>query len=564
MNDFFVNVISFFRDTFWNQWVTENHKAILICALIIILILWFLLRSFSRDCNRDFATIQNLSKSLDSSNGRAKQNEQCIAEQCRKITELESNISNLSAINSDLSKANAELSAKNAEISKLNQYSRYKNTAAFNVANKYLGTSSFKYSWSNDPDYTRIYNAMFDELVPHAVTVAAEYISKKDGSVYHTTLSSCTCPDFKFNTKGTKPCKHMYALALEFGLFVTPLDSKIKDEIRECSHQKIMLDKERAEINKIVNTRSQKSPWLAEHIASYYALKDDNAIDALSHTTKKDVLKELSAKKRELTKERNMLKSQLSYLRYSFPWLDEFITHPPARDISSEPEESGYIHFKDYLSQAEYNALSESERCQLSLDRYENANRARSAWEAGIIYERYIGYQCEQRGYSVQYRGAIDGLEDMGRDVIAEMNQNVYIIQCKRWNQDKTIHEKHIFQLYGSAVLYKLNHPEKNAEACFVTTAKLSSTAKNVAEHLGVIVSEGIELAPYPKIKCNIGKSGEKIFHLPFDQQYDRIIIDPTRGECYCDTVAKAEALGFRHAHKWSASKENSFVQEKV
>ncbi|MEY3495804.1 MAG: hypothetical protein RJA80_26 [Actinomycetota bacterium] len=33
------------------------------------------------------------------------------------------------------------------------------------------------------------------------------------------------------------------------------------------------------------------------------------------------------------------------------------------------------------------------------------------------------------------------------------------------------------------------------------------------------------QLKQYPVIKCNIASNGEKIYHLPFDQQYDKTLI---------------------------------------
>ena len=53
----------------------------------------------------------------------------------------------------------------------------------------------------------------------------------------------------------------------------------------------------------------------------------------------------------------------------------------------------------------------------------------------------------------------------------------------------------------------------------------------------------------YPMIKCNINQATkEKIYHLPFDQQYDRTKIVPTLGEFYAQSVAEAESKGFRRA----------------
>ena len=66
-----------------------------------------------------------------------------------------------------------------------------------------------------------------------------------------------------------------------------------------------------------------------------------------------------------------------------------------------------------------------------------------------------------------------------------------------------------------------------------------------------VKVFENKELEEFPRIKCNIGKGGEKIYHMPFDQQYDRTIIDKIKGECFVSTVEEAVNKGFRRAKKY-------------
>ena len=52
----------------------------------------------------------------------------------------------------------------------------------------------------------------------------------------------------------------------------------------------------------------------------------------------------------------------------------------------------------------------------------------------------------------------------------------------------------------------------------------------------------------YPRIKCNIN-NGEKIYHLPFDQQYDRTQIK-NNGEFYAFTVKEAILKGFKRAKR--------------
>ncbi len=46
---------------------------------------------------------------------------------------------------------------------------------------------------------------------------SADVLNQEKTKVYHTTLTSCTCPDFK---ERNVPCKHMYRLANELGYFL--------------------------------------------------------------------------------------------------------------------------------------------------------------------------------------------------------------------------------------------------------------------------------------------------------------------------------------------------------
>ena len=81
--------------------------------------------------------------------------------------------------------------------------------------------------------------------------------------------------------------------------------------------------------------------------------------------------------------------------------------------------------------------------------------------------------------------------------------------------------------------------------------------AKRMAEYLGILYMENKEMGEYRCIKCNIGKdefgNPTKIYHLPFDQQYDSTKINK-RDEFMARTVAEAEAKGFRRALKWFGS----------
>jgi len=289
-----------------------------------------------------------------------------------------------------------------------------------------------------------------------------------------------------------------------------------------------------------------------QETAKYLAWKSRPAIKASQEVSR------IAREKRILQKENKMLQYQLSFYENTFPWLEDFKEISAvdawnhAKGMENDPK-SEYEQMRNWLSPEEYQILPTSQKYQLALDRY--SLRKKTNWEVGIDYERYIGYKIEEAGYKVKYQGALLGVEDMGRDLLASKGKEVLVVQCKRWAKEKTIHEKHIFQLYGSVVLMATENNTKEYKGVFVTTTTLSDVAKRCAEYLGIIVFENCEMEAYPMIKCNIGKSGEKIYHLPFDQQYDRVEISAKSGTFYAKTVSEAEELGFRRAYRWNPNK---------
>ena len=246
---------------------------------------------------------------------------------------------------------------------------------------------------------------------------------------------------------------------------------------------------------------------------------------------------------------------QLSYLLKLYPVLEDVI-ETDYKDLPSVPLE--YLPdrdpARDYLSKEEYAALSETERNQLALDRYV-ASHQKSKWQIGRDYELYVGYIYQKSGYDVEYFGSYMKMDDLGRDLIATKDDMTLIVQCKYWSSKKEIHENHVNQLYGTTVCYCLEHdinPSK-VRPILITNIKLTPMAKKMAEYLHVSYKENYELKDYPRIKCNIGHDefGQtKIYHLPFDQQYDNVKLNKP-GEFFAMTVAEAEAKGFRRAYKW-------------
>lgn len=290
-------------------------------------------------------------------------------------------------------------------------------------------------------------------------------------------------------------------------------------------------------------------PWLAElysdiayieenKIAEYLKMKKIPAIKASENISK------ISKEKRILQKQLKIAQNQLNYYETVFPWLEDFKEADPIEayeTLNNLDNADEYSRIKNYLSPEEYQKLSSSEKYQLALDRWRNKPN-KTAWQIGIDYERYIGYVYEIKGYKVIYNGALKGLEDMGRDIIAKKDSETLVVQCKYWNKEKTIHEKHIFQLYGTVILEKMKS-NTEVKGVFVTSTTLSETALAVAKELSIDIQQNVPFnKEYPCIKCNINNStGEKIYHLPFDQQYDRVQIEPTKGEFYAKTTKEAE-----------------------
>lgn len=303
-------------------------------------------------------------------------------------------------------------------------------------------------------------------------------------------------------------------------------------------------------------------PYMAQIMADYETYGIQHLANELNwghdirRLKKVKAISEIREEARVIAEQNREAQYQLAYLIELFPSLQEVIDcefkQLPIIEVS---ELSNYDHTLDYLSKEEYESLSVTERNQLALDRYIKS-RKKSKWQIGRDYELYIGYRYEKQGLKVDYYGSYMGLEDLGRDLIVKDNETTHIIQCKYWSKEKQIHEKHITQLYGTVASYCFEHnlPKKKVDGILITNIQLSPTAKKMAEYLGIKYEENVSIGNYPRIKCNLGKDDigriTKIYHLPFDQQYDKVKINQN-GEFMAFTVDEAEKAGFRRAYKW-------------
>jgi len=349
---------------------------------------------------------------------------------------------------------------------------------------------------------------------------------------------------------------------------------KQKKEIRDKFNKEMAEWKEKVESDKnnleiLAKEKSKGFPWLSDAYAEYFylqLLKEADYLDNKKHPTpvSADKVREIARKRRIIEKKLRIAQGIINYYQDLFPFLedllgdteDEMLLYILSRNIEEPIKDVGEIGvdpvriYLSHLSEEEYQKLSLSERNQLALDRY--WTKRKNNWQLGRDYERYIGYLFESRGYNVYYQGILEGFNDLGRDLICKKEEETIIVQCKRWSHYKTIHEKHINQLYGTLIKYRIDYPNEKVSALLCTSTILSDRAKEFAQYLDVKIKEEFPLQTYPSIKCNISRrNGEKIYHLPFDQQYDRTLIEEERNECYTETVKEAEELGFRRAWKW-------------
>jgi len=333
----------------------------------------------------------------------------------------------------------------------------------------------------------------------------------------------------------------------------------------EQERERKSLDRERGVFETMRASQTEGRELLARAWADYEKARTSAQVEKLRIKGRpaRRAADEVRAKGKELAKARRQAKLAewiVELYEFHFPWLvelrdlEEEVAYveglEPAADAAAEPDDRDADPAAHWLSADEYRALRTVERNQRALDRYLRSRK--SPWQLGRDYERYIGYLRECDGRQVTYQGIIAGLDDLGRDLLCVSGDEIEVIQCKRWAKHKTIHEKHVFQLFGTVIAARIEYPDMAVRGTFVTTTKLSERAHAFAEQLDITVEEHVPLEEYPRIKCNVGRdSGERIYHLPFDQQYDNTVIEPERDEMWAMTVADAEEAGFRRAWRW-------------
>lgn len=368
------------------------------------------------------------------------------------------------------------------------------------------------------------------------------------------------------------------SISLEEANNLKPEIANLKKENAKCEERiQIQREHHKAEIKELNAIISEKEntikqftsnltafPYMAGVVADFETANLEKLARSLEWGDNKQRQKKvadiriLRNETKELIEKYKIAAYQLEYLKTMYPVIEEVIDTEFSELTISENHfqdtQKEYDVVRDFLSKEEYESLTVTERNQLALDNYIKSHR-KTKWQIGRDYEMYVGYKYQLKGYDVSYHGIEKGMEDLGRDLVMTKKGQTLIVQCKYWSNEKVIREKHILQLYGTYICYCIeNNLSPNSARCiFVTNITLSDQAKVFAKYLNVGVAENFPLGDYPRIKCNIGRdeigNPIKIYHLPFDQQYDSTKIN-SPGEFYAMTVEEAENHGFRRAFK--------------
>lgn len=303
-----------------------------------------------------------------------------------------------------------------------------------------------------------------------------------------------------------------------------------------------------------------------EHLVFEVSIKN---LNTKSQPAKVEALriKELKERSRRYLLDYKVMLYKYEYVFKLFPELNDYVDdiNQDNLNIDLEFANENYDRVKNYIEKEQFNTLSTIERNQLAFDNYSIRNK--SKWQIGRDYELYCGYLYEKKGWNVEYFGIDRRLEDLGRDLIARKGNQVHVIQCKFWSERKMIHEKHIAQLYGTTIVYEIENESlftTEVTPVFMTNTKLSSTAIKFAQRLKVEILKE-KPKDFPQIKCSIRKNDNgkitKIYHLPFDQHYDRLKM--SNENCtFVRTVREAEENGFRRSFKFKGISKDD-VQSK-
>lgn len=298
---------------------------------------------------------------------------------------------------------------------------------------------------------------------------------------------------------------------------------------------------------KLLQSNLTAIPWLSAMMADYLtydmemeAMRARALIPSPESTLKVNTIREIRKDAEDRIAQAKAAIYQLEYLKKLYPQLEEIIgTDYNDLDFSSKMPEIDVP--RQLLTKEEWDSLDEKGRNQLALERF-CALRKCNNYQAGRDYLSGVVYEFEKRGCKAELIG-----NQLDNTIIAHLDGNTIVAQCKYCADDKPVHENHIFALHRAIT----ENNNADATAVFVTNGRISDKAREMAEHFDIKLIENHEYTEFPRIKCVIDIDEKKYgYHLPFDYWYDDVKLE-NEGEFYAFTVAEAESKGFRRAYKW-------------
>lgn len=346
----------------------------------------------------------------------------------------------------------------------------------------------------------------------------------------------------------------------------TTLLEKEKEEMTmEYESRLCSLKSKEERLHMLLNTKSPFKEVASMHadVESLVFTDSANWLKYKPHPalTSAEEVKRMKKLYNQILKKSKEIEYKYEFILSTFPEIEEYVNNDQellwiAEHFSYSEIDNLRDRRKDYLSEEEYRRLSEDQRSQLALDRYVQ-NRSKSKWQIGRDYEMCCAFHLIGKGYLVEMHGIKYQREDLGRDLIAIkqigglFGNEILIIQCKNWSPEHEIHENIIMQLFGTTIEYQLSHESLKSKITPVLMippySRISKMALSFANKLNIKI-ERVPFSEFPRIKCNVN-NGQKIYHLPFDQQYDRTEIK-LKDEFFAHTVAEATSHGFRRAQK--------------
>lgn len=210
------------------------------------------------------------------------------------------------------------------------------------------------------------------------------------------------------------------------------------------------------------------------------------------------------------------------------------------------------IRQKVFIKKFEYPVVRS---LQWQVDDYLAFRYVDSEVEAGLIYERYIGYLLESCGYKVYYHGLVSQLthsDDNGVDLIIWRDDpdsrlgfsRLSLVQCKR-SKDK-ISKKVVNGFQGGlcSSVWSLFR-EADVKNVLYATADCTEPARHQLRDFNI----DLEVRPlnrYDCVKCFSDDNGRMGFSIPGDPFYDYIVMSGRSRIHYVASVEEAFEQGFR------------------